>query len=736
MRRLLVPASGIALVLCLSACGGGGGGSGPQPIPAPPPTPVPAPPPAPPPPPPPPPPTSAEYDRSAAVVAAKAQFAYDKSYTGKGVTIAVIDSGIDTDNPEFAGRISSASTTIQSSYALCGTCPPSGSTNYDLEDRVGHGTTVASVAAAGRNSAGILGVAYDATLMAIKVVAADMDKIENGVPREGTSLNIAAIAPGIRHAATNGAFVINLSSNGAAGGQIAIDQRAAMDLVREKNLVLVQSVSNDPGDSFSGTMTENLVGSDFANKDWFLYGIALDANSNPRSGNGEPGTLADRTLAVVAKGISVIGNDGQLHTVSGNSFAAPAIAGAAALLKQYWPQLGGKEISSILLSTATDLGAPGADQVYGVGLMNIEAAFKAQAPTIGTASIKPSSLNQTALLVSPAFGGSDGKKIFSTAAGQAVAVDRFGRDYTVDMGLLAEGMRSGGISLISLAQEGSATLRNSPREDGLSRTDGYPDARQAHAFGMRLGRTTAITGTVNSAIDSAEMMTGSMLRSSGIATVGTELSLFVKGGRISIARARSGYDDQSSSTRRLTVALADGLTFGLASNQEVGSALGMMGSGAFNIEGARSVLANAGWAGQLAGLDVSTEGLFGRTKVVTRDALIRFADPVLSTGFRVSAQRSLFGGRALFGLTSPLKVERAQLRYEAPTGYDLETRSTIDTVRLIHLAPSARELNLEAGWSRAFREGRLSLGGAYGLNSGNIRGQSSAAGWLRFNSGF
>ncbi len=84
---------------------------------------------------------------------------------------------------------------------------------------------------------------------------------------------------------------------------------------------------------------------------------------------------------MVATDVSVVGKDGQLTTVTGNSFAAPAIAGAAALLKQYWPQLGGKAISRILLDTATDLGDKGADQIFGVGLLNIEAAMKAQAPT-------------------------------------------------------------------------------------------------------------------------------------------------------------------------------------------------------------------------------------------------------------------------------------------------------------------------------------------------------------------
>src|SRR3546814_18693530 len=98
-----------------------------------------------------------------------------------------------------------------------------------------------------------------------------------------------------------------------------------------------------------------MVGTDFANKDWFLFGLGLNSDLSPVAGNGVPGALADRTLSVAAWGVNAIDKDGNVVPVSGNSFAAPTIAGAAALLKQYWPPLGGKEISQILLGSATDL---------------------------------------------------------------------------------------------------------------------------------------------------------------------------------------------------------------------------------------------------------------------------------------------------------------------------------------------------------------------------------------------
>ena len=58
------------------------------------------------------------------MVGAKAAYAYDKGITGKGVTIAVVDTGIATTSAEFAGRISSDSKTFESRIARCATCAP------------------------------------------------------------------------------------------------------------------------------------------------------------------------------------------------------------------------------------------------------------------------------------------------------------------------------------------------------------------------------------------------------------------------------------------------------------------------------------------------------------------------------------------------------------------------------------------------------------------------------------
>lgn len=231
-------------------------------------------------------------------------------------------------------------------------------------------------------------------------------------------------------------------------------------------------------------------------------------------------------------------------------------------------------------------------------------------------------------------------------------------------------------------------------------------------------------------------MTGAMLHSSGIATYGSTFDLFASGQRITFGTAKQGHGGLTSATQQFSIHSPDGFSFGLMANRETGSALGMRGSGAFNIVGSRSHFLTGGWAGEVGSARLSAEALIGRTAIETRDALIMFEGPVISSGFRISAEQSLLGGTALFGITSPLKVERASVRYTLPVAYDLETRSLVEQSTIANLAPAVREVNFEAGWNRPIRHGHLSLGGAYGLNNGNSHGRRSAAGWVRLHRQF
>src|SRR3546814_5799157 len=119
--------------------------------------------------------------------------------------------------------------------------------------------------------------------------------------------------------------------------------------------------------------------------------------------------------------------------------------------------------------------------------------------------------------------------------------------------------------------------------------NGRQQSNPAAQFGFRISPKLAVAGAINSSIDSSELMTGSMLRSSGLATFGSSFDIYAEGNRISFGTAKIGDNRFGSSTNRFRLQSPDGFAFGLTSSKEVGSALGMQGPGAFNIEGAQSM---------------------------------------------------------------------------------------------------------------------------------------------------
>ena len=98
---------------------------------------------------------TSEFRRSDGPAAHNAAAAWAAGHTGQGVTIAIVDTGVDADSPEFAGRISPLSKDILGA-------------GRDISGSDDHGTHVALVAAAARNGTGILGIAYDATILALR----------------------------------------------------------------------------------------------------------------------------------------------------------------------------------------------------------------------------------------------------------------------------------------------------------------------------------------------------------------------------------------------------------------------------------------------------------------------------------------------------------------------------------------------------------------------------------------
>lgn len=387
----------------LTACGGSSGGSSPPPAisPAAPQTPPPQSPP---------PPTStfntAEYQRSNGLVAVQPLPAYDAGATGENVLIGIVDSGIDINGNEFSGRIAAASRDVFG--------------NRTLQDPDGHGTLVAAVAAGARNTIGTHGVAFDADLL--------IARADNNQPctDDGCTYLDDDIADGIDLATSAGARVVNLSLGGSpANARLA----GAVRRATAAGVIVVVSAGNDSNgnpDRLPVSLANAAAGSGLV----VIVGAQRTDGSFADFSNAA-GDYSSIYITAPGEDIRSTGIGGQQLLISGTSFAAPHVAGALALLAEAYPTLTSRQLVDLLLSSATDLGAAGEDRVFGRGGLNIARAFQPQGATRLAGTQTPVSLNQADIALGGALG--NGAQLGS-ALQDVIVLDRFGRAFSVNLG--------------------------------------------------------------------------------------------------------------------------------------------------------------------------------------------------------------------------------------------------------------------------------------------------------------
>lgn len=111
--------------------------------------------------------------------------------------------------------------------------------------------------------------------------------------------------------------------------------------------------------------------------------------------------------------------------------------------------------------------------------------------------------------------------------------------------------------------------------------------------------------------------------------------------------------------------------------------------------------------------------------------MMRFSGPVRGSAFAVEGARGLFGGTATLGVSSPLRVERARSTLVVPVAYDLMTGALTTATIMVDLAPDARELDLELGWSTSLSPtSSLRLGVARAFDAGHVAGATDTAGFV------
>ena len=341
-----------------------------------------------------------------------------KGLTGKGVTVAVFDTGFTNASGKFTGNIAGPSYNIYTGGAVTG-------------DPNWHGTFVSSIIAANMNTQGsamtMYGVASSAKLLPVQVMNS---------AGQGTWTD-AQLANGIAFATNNGAKIFNNSwGSNLMQSQISVSSFmsqnaktiAAYETAAAKGVVTVFAAGNYSTNSPDFWATLPSMDSKLAGT--WLVAVATDTNGALASYSNQCGIAKSYCLS--APGSNILGVYGNgMALGSGTSFAAPMVSGAVALLEQEWPYLTGAQITSILLKTATKTGIYANQQIYGQGMLNLAAATAPQGtvsvPTGATLSDSSVPLAQSGLSLSAAFGKVD------TLDRSMMVLDDYGRAYGVSM---------------------------------------------------------------------------------------------------------------------------------------------------------------------------------------------------------------------------------------------------------------------------------------------------------------
>jgi subtilisin family serine protease len=303
---------------------------------------------------------------------------------GEGVTIAVVDSGVDLAHEDLADKVVGQTSCI-------GANGDARACRGSAQDDNGHGTHVAGIAlAATDNDVGIAGVAPDARLLAVRVLANECSG--PSCTASGTAGDVAA---GIRWATDHGADVINLSlGGGAVQATLGCAFCDAVEYAWSKGAIPVIAAGNDSvlpagfGDEPAVIVTATTRDDTRASYSNTSAGLLREARWPVAAPGGEGEADADDcapggTPQGILSTYWIAGQRNSYACLAGTSMAAPHVSGALAILLGMG--LSPQQAVDRLLATAADLGSPGRDPSYGVGRIDLARAASGEAaPTTST----------------------------------------------------------------------------------------------------------------------------------------------------------------------------------------------------------------------------------------------------------------------------------------------------------------------------------------------------------------
>ena len=280
------------------------------------------------------------------------------------VTVAVIDTGVDTVHPDLKAN-------LLKGYDFVGTG------DDDESDDSGHGTAVCGVVAAiGNNGVGVAGAAWNISILPLRACG-------------GARLTCSAFdeAKAIEEAILQDVDIINLSLGGT--GVFSMEESACNDAWDAGIILFAAAGNNHLLGKIGDPETEGLINypAGYANV------IGVSSIDYPANGNLSAVVLSDFSNSGDAVTVTAVGSDvvttapsvevehliftqkADYGLISGTSFSTPLVSGMAAIIKSHFPNLTNVELRSRVENSVIDIGPPGWDNEFGYGLVDFQKAL-------------------------------------------------------------------------------------------------------------------------------------------------------------------------------------------------------------------------------------------------------------------------------------------------------------------------------------------------------------------------